>query len=188
MNTSRKRLVNARRALWKTQAKPKKIGQLTPCGDSRLGCAAKAKPGGGRSSFSVGEQKTKIKRDVTSCQKQMRPGPATRAAFVRGFLLCLSTAKRCNDRFSPTALERSAAFAKASCRFVTLRRTCDRYGGQRPCPAPRSKGGGGRNARATSRAYARFAGISPGNSPSRITGCRWLCRNHSAGSGTLTFR
>jgi hypothetical protein len=69
----------------------------------------------------------------------------------------------------------------------SLRRTCDRYGGQRPCLAPRSKGGGGRNARATSRAYARFAGISPGNSPSRITGCRWLCRNHSAKSETLTF-
>jgi hypothetical protein len=37
------------------------------------------------------------------------------------------------------------------------------------------------------RACARFR-RSSGNSPSRITGCRWLCRNHSASSGTLTFR
>jgi hypothetical protein len=42
-------------------------------------------------------------------------------AFVRGFLLCLITAWRRNDRFSPTALERSAAFAKASCRFMISR-------------------------------------------------------------------
>ena len=49
-------------------------------------------------------------------------GPAShRTAFVRGFLLCLITAWRRNDRFSPTALERSAAFAKASCRFMISR-------------------------------------------------------------------
>lgn len=28
----------------------------------------------------------------------------------------------------------------------------------------------------------------PGNSPSRITGCRWLCRNHPASAGIFTFR
>jgi hypothetical protein len=83
-------------------------------------------------------------------------------AFVRGFLLCLITAWRRNDRFSPTALERSAAFAKASCQFVISRsRINNRRGGQRPCPAACSKeqsqdGGGGRNARATRRACARF--------------------------------
>jgi hypothetical protein len=38
-----------------------------------------------------------------------------------------------------------------------------------------------------SRACARFR-MSPGDSPSRTTGGRWLCRNHSASSGTLTFR
>jgi hypothetical protein len=90
---------------------------------------------------------------------------------------------------------RSAAFAKASRRFVISRSpTCDCCGGQRSFPAPVLRratergGGGGRNARATSRACARFSGVSPGNSPSRIAGCRWLCRNHSASSGTLTFR
>jgi hypothetical protein len=66
----------------------------------------------------------------------MRSGPATQTAFVRGFLLCQITAWRRNDRFSPTAPQRSAAFAKASCRFVISRsRTRKPCGGQRPCPA-----------------------------------------------------
>jgi len=50
------------------------------------------------------------------------------------------------------------------------------------------RGGGGRNARATSSHSRAFLEVSPGNSLSRITGCRWLCRNHPAKSGTLTFR
>jgi hypothetical protein len=33
-----------------------------------------------------------------------------------------------------------------------------------------------------------FLMCPPGNSLSRITGCHWLCRNHPASSGTLTFR
>ena len=37
-------------------------------------------------------------------------------------------------------------------------------------------------------ALARVSGVSPGDSLSGITGCRWLCRNHSASAGTLTFR
>jgi hypothetical protein len=57
MNTSRKPLVNATRALWKTQAKPKKVGELTPYSENRLGGLAKpalseaegAKPSGGLS-------------------------------------------------------------------------------------------------------------------------------------------
>jgi len=36
------------------------------------------------------------------------------------------------------------------------------------------------------RARALFRNV-PGDSPSRIAGCRWLCRNHSAGSGMPTF-
>ena len=71
----------------------------------------------------------------------MRPGqPPDR---IRSWFPALPfTAWRRNDRFSPTALERSAAFAKASCRFVTLRlRICNRRGGQRPylLPAPKSE-------------------------------------------------
>ena len=105
---------------------------------------------------------------------------------------CPITAKQRNDRFSPTALEEmpSAAFAEASCRFVIFRsRPINRRSGQRSCPAPKSKiGGGGRNARATSSRLRTFSGFPTGNSPSRITGCRWLCRNHSASSGNFTFR
>ncbi len=55
----------------------------------------------------------------------MRPGPATPTAFVRGFLRCLITAWRRNDRFGPIALPlsraTSATFAKASCPFVISR-------------------------------------------------------------------
>jgi len=36
--------------------------------------------------------------------------------------------------------------------------------------------------------WCAFLEVSPGNSLSRIAGCRWLCRNHPAESGTLTFR
>ncbi len=115
---------------------------------------------------SVGEQKTKIKRDEIRPQIECGPGQPPETAFVRGFLLCLVTARRRNDRFSPTALQRSAAFAKASCRFVILRsRSCNRCGGQRPCLAPRSRGGGGRNARATSRACAQFLECPPAIHP-----------------------
>ena len=69
----------------------------------------------------------------------MRPGPATRTAFVRGFLLCLITAWRRNDRFSPASLAlfqaTSVAFAKASCPFVISRsRSGKLCGGQRPVP------------------------------------------------------
>ena len=108
----------------------------------------------------------------------------SRSAFV--------TARRRNDRFGPTALASrrvaSATFAEAGCRSA---RPCgsrihNRCGGQRSCPARESKRGGGRYARATSRAHARFR-MSPGSSPSRTTGCRWLRRNHSASSGMPTF-
>jgi len=65
-------------------------------------------------------------------KKQMRSGPATQTAFVRGFLLGLVTAWWRNDCFSRPALQKSAAFAEADCRFVIVRsRTCNRCGGQR---------------------------------------------------------
>jgi hypothetical protein len=85
--------------------------------------------------------------------------------------LALITAWRRNDRFGPAALQRSAACAQASCRFVILRsRTCDPCGGQRSflLVAPKSNqqgGGGGRNARATSRACARFLEYPPAIHP-----------------------
>ena len=83
--------------------------------------------------------------------------------IVRVFLPCpLSPRRRRHDRFSPIALSlsrtTSATFAEAGRQFVILRsRTRNRCGGQQPCLAPKSKvRGGGRNARATSRARARF--------------------------------
>ena len=57
--------------------------------------------------------------------------------------------------------------------------------------APKSNeqvGGGGRNARATSRTCARCLECPPAIHPRESPGCRWLCRNHSASSGNFTFR
>ena len=77
---------------------------------------------------------------------EMRPGPATPTAFARGFLRCLITAWRRNDRFGPTALPlsraTSAAFAKASCPFAISRsriRTC--CGTPAALPAPKNRWG-----------------------------------------------
>jgi len=82
---------------------------------------------------------------------------------------CPITAKQRNDRFSRTALEEmpSAAFAEASCRFVTLRsRLINRRSGQRSCPAPKSRlGEGGRNARATSSRLRTLSGFPPAIHP-----------------------
>ena len=101
-----------------------------------------------------------------------------------------SPPRRWHDCFGRAALERSAALCRSQWPIVLLRsRIRDCCGGPATLPAPRSKiGGGGRNARATSSHSRAFSGVSPGNSVSRITGCHWLCRNHPASSGTLTFR
>jgi hypothetical protein len=54
-------------------------------------------------------------------------GPATPDRIRSWFPALPFTAWRWNDRFSPTALERSAAFAKASCRFMISRSQGPRY-------------------------------------------------------------
>src|SRR5579863_3187148 len=100
----------------------------------------------------------------------MRPGPATRAAFVRGFLFCLVTARWRNDRFSLTALRTECRVqplpkpiaGSSSCDYAPA--TAAAASGPLSCPLlpaltskeQRADGGGGRNARATSRARARF--------------------------------
>ena len=130
-------------------------------------------------------------------------GPATPDRIRTWFPACLITAGRRNDRFSPSALAlsqaTSAAFAKASYRFADLKTealrspTRNRCGGQRPVSRStalllRRAKNKERERRRPQRpgnqsALARFSGMSPDDSPSRITGCRWLCRNHSASSG-----
>jgi len=124
-----------------------------------------------------------------------------------------------DDRFSPTTLPlsraSSAAFAKASCRFMILRSkdfeidrsfdpTISRPNDlaitnpqplRQPAALSRSllqrvRSGMGEEAATPGQpvALARVFWRSSGDSPSRIAGCRWLCRNHPASSGTLTFR
>ena len=134
---------------------------------------------------------------------EMRLRPATRAAFLRGFLRCLITAWRRNDRFGPAALAlsraTSAAFAKASCPFLISRSkdlaitNWQACGGQRSVPfrAQRATNRWGREAAMPGQpvALARvFWNVPRRFTLERIAGCRWLCRNHSASSRNFTFR
>jgi len=80
-------------------------------------------------------------------------------------------------------------FAEAGCRFaIVWCRIRNSAVGQQPvfC-SEEQQGGGGRNA-GQPVAQCAFLEVPPGNSLSRIAGDRWLCRNHSAQPGTLTFR
>ena len=103
----------------------------------------------------------------------MRPGPATQAASLRGFLLCLCHRCAVDDRFGPTALQGTPHLPKpAATRDLTIaNRNC--YGGP-ASPLLIKERGGGRNARGN-QSRIRVSGNS-----------RWLCRNHPA-LRTLTF-
>jgi hypothetical protein len=175
MNTSRKPLVNATRVLWKTQAKPKKVGPQFA--------------GSPRVDSSVGEQKTKIKRNETVPKSKCGPGQPPRPHSYVVSCSALSPRGGGMTASARQRSQRSAAFAKASHRFVILRsRTGNRCGGQRSVLLRRAGWGRRPQCPGNQSRLRAFSGVSPGNSPSRIAGCRWLCRNHSASSGTLTFR
>jgi hypothetical protein len=128
------------------------------------------------------------------------------ASFVDS-CFCLVTAWRRNDRFSPAALplsrtkKRSRGQSELPTRHLAmttvqpLRRpaalvSCSLF----VASAPKSKGSKSNEQEGEAAtpgqpvALARVSDLSPGNSPSRIAGCRWLCRNHPASTGTLTFR
>jgi hypothetical protein len=113
----------------------------------------------------------------------MRPGPATPAASS----VDLPTRLIRHSRGGMMLLARqrprgSAAFAKAGCTRDLATTKRNRCGGRQPIPTHERDRGGGRNARATSFAFARVSDMSPGDSPSRITGCCRPCRNHPASS------
>ena len=127
------------------------------------------------------------------------------ASFVDSCLPCHRLATALSDGMTASVRQRSRSLerrivtlAKASCPFVISRRQrCNRCGGQRPlflarCPAPKEQKDNKQEGEAATPgqpvALARVSDQSPGNSPSRIAGCRWLCRNHPASTGTLTFR
>ena len=106
----------------------------------------------------------------------MRPGPATRAACSWFPVLPFSPQGGGMMLLGPTALERSAAFAKASCPCRDLAITSRqplRWPAALSCSqlrrASSKNGGGGRNARATSprsRAYLECPpAIHPRESP-----------------------
>jgi hypothetical protein len=70
---------------------------------------------------------------------------------------------------SPTALARSAAFAKATCRHMILRSlTCNRYGGQQPCLLRRAGPGERPHAWATSSRFRAFPECPPAIHPREL--------------------
>ena len=85
-----------------------------------------------------------------------------------------------NDRFSPAALEKECRICQSplQIRHLSDHEPATATVGQRPCPAPRSRMGEEAATPGQPVALARVFWSPPGNSPSRITGCRWLCRNH----------
>ena len=114
-------------------------------------------------------------------QKQMRPGPATRAASFVDLSSCLPAARsngttvpvRQRSQGVPLLPVRAAKRDSENHCSATLRRPAAQ-------PAPGAGCRGGRNARATGTRSRAFP-ISPGNSPSRIAGCHRRHRNrHSA--------
>jgi hypothetical protein len=179
------------------------------CGDGRLGRPAKAKPSSSRNQAQQSplsecrrtkdeDQERRERGEEESLpQMEMRPGPATPAAFLRGFLRCLITAWRRNDRFGPTALAlsqaTSAAFAKASCPFAISRSRTGKpaVASGSSCSRSKSNEQVGEEAAMPGQpvALARvFWNVPPVIHPRESPGCRWLCRNHSASSGNFTFR
>ncbi len=120
----------------------------------------------------------------------MRPGPATRAALF--VCSCSALRHRGGGAMTASARQRSKA-VPLSPKLIADAPSCDDASATAavasgPSCFEKQVGGGGRNARATSRACASSGSYPPGNPLSRITGCHWSCRNHPASSGTLTFR
>ena len=173
----------------------------TECGDGRLGRPAMAKPSSGRFPFESRRTKNEYqgRREMRRCSSpKWKCGRASHpTAFARGSLRYLITAWRRNDRFSPAAPPLSRATSAACAKRVAHSQSRDhelaslRWPAVRPAlcsEEQRTGGGGGRNARATSRTCARFLECPPMIHPRESPGCRWLCRNHSASSGNFTFR
>ena len=139
---------------------------------------------------SVGEETTKIKKWKGSRQESNAAQASHPSRIVRVFLLQLDTAWRWNDRFRPDSARKGCRICQSQSPIRRLTMT-NRQPLRRPAAFVllRRAAWGRRPQRPgnQSRLHA-FSGFLPGNSPSGIAGCRWLCRNHSASSGTFTFR
>jgi len=96
-------------------------------------------------------------RGFASKKSNAVPGQPPGTALFVDSCSAFVTAMRRNDCFSPATPEGGTVLAEASCRFVISRsRIHNRCGGQKRFLLRRAGRGGGRNARATSRAVARF--------------------------------
>jgi hypothetical protein len=127
-------------------------------------------------------------------QKQMRPGPATRAASFVDLNPCLPAARSGETtvlvRQRPRRVPHLPVLAAEHDSENMIRRTASLQPLRWPAaqPAQGASRRGGRNARATGLRSRAFP-ISPSNSPSRIASCHRRHRNHHPASFEIsTFR
>jgi len=147
------RLVNARRILWKTKVQFQKVCQ------GQVRCKNRT-----FHAFLAGEQMANTK----SSPKQMRPGPATRAAsFVDLRSLPFRHLGQRNDGTGSAALARAPHLPLRQT-AIQNRRSLTPAVASSPTPAQRAGGEEAAMPGQPVRTHARS--VSPGNSPSRITG------------------
>lgn len=175
MNINSEPLVNVQRVLWKTQSESKIIWyEKLGIQSRRTKCESQA--GGERENL----RKTR-----------MRPRPATgTASFVSSCSRRLSP--RSGAMTAPTLqpseelLRRSKPIAKPQ---ACAHESATAAGRQRPFLLQRAVGGLRPQRPGCQSRKARFWKFYPSaTSLSLAAGCHWLCRNHPAKSGTITFR
>ena len=127
-------------------------------------------------------------------QKQMRPGPATRAASFVDLNPCLPAARSGGPTVPVRQRSRRVPLLPVLAAEHDSENRIRRIAFLQPLrwpaaqPAQRASCRGGRNARATGSRSRAFP-ISPSNSPSRIASCHRRHRNHHPASFEIsTFR
>ena len=122
----------------------------------------------------------KIRKARTS-KKQMRPGPATRAALLVDFLSCLY--RRSGGQMTLLARQRSLGaphLPKPAAEVIPRSQVCIHRGGQRSSPALRA--GWGRRPRRPNNQYTltRVSGMSPAIHPRELPATAGVAANHPA--------
>ena len=151
------RVVNARRILWKTKVQFQKVWQgQVRCKNRKF------------HAFLTGEQMANAK----SSTKQMRPGPATRAASFVDLRDCLSATWGSGTTATVQPRSRERHTYRCCCANGNSESPlANSRGSQQPNPSSESGRGGSRNAWATS-THSRAFGFPPAIHPRELPVCR----------------
>ena len=140
--------------------------------------------------ISVGEENTKGKNIPKQGHQKNECGPGQPPGPHCSRISCLAFPPQGggDDASGPTALASERRICRSRLQIVIRKsQTAITAVASGPVLLDERDGGGGRNAQATSTRLRAFSGMSSGNSPSRITGNRWLCRKSSSNLGNLTL-